>query len=146
MLQDTKALHRTLSDAAVMEYIEKPFDLQKTGWFILHAAIGETPLVYGLIWQETGGLIGHVIFHPYGHNDREIGWVIHPDYWGRGIAREVTAALIEQAKKEHADGCVIECSPQQAVSRRIALKYGFEPMGETEGCMVYRLSFNPTPQ
>lgn len=79
MRQDTEALHPILSDAAVMEYIEKPFDLQKTGWFILHAAIGETPLAYALGWKETGSLIGHIIYHPYGRNDREIGWVIHPD-------------------------------------------------------------------
>lgn len=63
-----------------------------------------------------------------------------------GIASEVTAALTEQAQKEQADGCVIECSPHQSVTCRIAFKYGFEQQGKAEGCMIYRLSFVPTPQ
>lgn len=136
---DTAALHEILSCDEVMEYIEPPFDLEQTRDFIEEAGLCEPPLVYALEWRATETVIGHVIFHKYEENSYEIGWIISRDYWGKGIASEVTASLIKFAKTLNVSSCVIECDPRQMASIRIAQKHGFIYEGEDDGCAVYRL-------
>lgn len=139
MAEDANDLYETLSDEAVMRYIEPPFDLEQTNAFIREAGLCEPPRVYALEWKETGKVIGHVIFHRYEADSFEIGWILKREFWRRGIADEVTKALIEYAKGLEANSCVIECDPKQAASKQIAVKNGFEYEGEDDGCEVYRL-------
>ena len=55
---------------------------------------------------------------------------------------EITDSLVEYTKSlKGFHSCVIECDPEQAVSKRIALKNGFTYEGEDDGCDVYRLRF-----
>lgn len=136
---DASDLYKTLSDEKVMEYIEPTFDMEQTKEFIEEAGLSEPPLVYALEWKENGEVIGHVIFHQYEEDSYEIGWIIRREYWGRGIADEVTKALIEYAKGSDINSVVIECDPEQEVSKHIALKNGFLYEGEDDGCDVYRL-------
>lgn len=136
---DAAQLYEVLSDPQVMEYIEPPFTMEQTENFIETAGLCEPPLVYALLWKETGHVIGHVIFHRHEENSFEIGWIIHRDYWRRCIAGEVTGALIQHAKNAGARSCVIECDPQQAVTSQIARKHGFLYEGHEDGCDIYRL-------
>ena len=96
--------------------------------------------VYALVWEKTGKVIGHVIFHDYEKDSYEIGWIVHKDYWGKGIASEVTASLIEYARAQELDSCIIECDPRQTASVRIAEKYGCVYENEEDDCVVYRLT------
>jgi len=137
--KDVDDLFETLSDEAVMKYIEPPFDMEKTKEFIREAGLCELPLVYALEWKETGKVIGHVIFHPYEEDSYEIGWILNRRYWGKGIADEVTKMLVEHARKLQSNSCIIECDERQAASRHIALKNGFVYEGEDDGCSIYRL-------
>ena len=142
-MDDAADLYKTLSDEKVMEYSEPAFDMEQVKEFIEDAGLCEPPLVYALVWKETDEVIGHVIFHQYEEDSCEIGWIIRHEYWGRGIAGEVTATLAECAKKlDGIHSCVIECDPEQEVSKRIALKHGFVYEGEDDGCDVYRLKFS----
>jgi len=142
-VEDAADLYKTLSDEKVMEYIEPAFDMEQVKEFIEDAGLCEPPLVYALVWKETNEVIGHVIFHQYEENSYEIGWIIRREYWDRGIAGEVTAALVEHARDlDGIHSCVIECDPEQEVSKRIALKHGFVYEGEDDGCDVYRLQFS----
>lgn len=142
-VEDAADLYKTLSDEKVMEYIEPAFDMEQVKEFIEDAGLCDPPLVYALVWKETGEVIGHVIFHQYEEESYEIGWIIRREYWGRGIAGEVTAALVEYASELGGiNSCVIECDPEQEVSKRIALKHGFVYEGEDDGCHVYRLRFS----
>ena len=136
---DASALHEVLSNDEVMEYIEPPFDLEQTYDFIEEAGLCKPPLVYALVWRATETVIGHIIFHKYEEDSYEIGWIIRRDYWGIGIAGEVTASLIEYAKALNISSCVIECDPNQTASIRLAQKHGFIYEGEDDGCAVYRL-------
>ena len=138
--EDAEQLHEVLSNAEVMEYIEPPFTPAQTTDFIKSAGMCEPPLVYALLWKETGTVIGHVIFHRYETDSIEIGWILHKEFWGHGIAGEVTARLVEHAREIGARSCVIECDPLQSASKRIARKYGFLYEGQDEGCDVYRLA------
>lgn len=136
---DTAALYQVLSNKDVMEYIEPPFTFEQTQDFIEEAGLCDPPLVYALVWIATQSVIGHVVFHRYDEIGYEIGWIIDNKHWGKGIATEVTASLIEYAKTLHIKSCVIECDPQQAASIKIAQKNGFIYETEDDGCSVFRL-------
>ena len=133
---DADALYRLLSDPAVMRYLEPPFDRAQTEDFLRRAGLAEPPLIYAA--EENGAFIGHVIYHAYDEQSVEIGWVLLPEYWGRGYASALTERLIDRARQEQ-KSVVIECAPAQAATRRIAGKKGFRTCGSCDGLAVYRL-------
>ena len=133
---DADALYRLLSDPAVMRYLEPPFDRAQTEDFLRRAGLAEPPLVYAA--KENGDFIGYVIYHAYDEQSVEIGWVLLPEYWGRGYASALTERLIGRARQEQ-KSVVIECAPAQAATKRIAVKKGFRACGNCDGLAVYRL-------
>ena len=133
---DADALYRLLSDPAVMRYLEPPFDRAQTEDFLRRAGLAEPPLVYAA--EENGDFIGYVIYHAYDEQSVEIGWVLLPEYWGRGYASALTDLLIDRARQER-KSVVIECAPTQTATRRIARKKGFRACGICDGLAVYRL-------
>ena len=137
--EDEKDLYKVLSDAEVMKYIEPVFDMEKTTDFIKNAGLCEPPLVYAVEILETERVIGHLIFHSYEKSDYEIGWVINRNYWGMGIADELTKAIVEYSKEADIESLVIECDENQAASKKIALKNGFVFEGKTGNLELYRL-------
>lgn len=141
-MTDIDDLYQVYSDERVMMYIEPVFDMQRTKDFIQVTGLCETPLVYAIIWKITGRVIGHVIFHPYERNDYEIGWILNKDYWGMGIADEVTKELINYARHLGVESCVIECDAEQIVSKKIAIKNGFAYECKEGNLERYRLVFD----
>lgn len=137
--EDADDLYQVFSDEHVMKYIEQVFDMEKTKMFVQSAGLCEPPLVYAIVWKITGKVIGHAIFHSYEKNDYEIGWVLSEDYWGMGIADEVTKELINYARFLRLESCVIECDERQMVSKRIAIKNGFVYEDKTDNLERYRL-------
>ena len=136
--QDAEELHTVLSDAEVMCHIEAPYTRRQTAAFIERVNAAEPPLAYAVVWKETGTVIGHLIYHPYDVGSWELGWVLHRDFWRRGIADELTAAVIADAEEHGIPALVIECDPGQSVTRHIAEKHGFRVLGEENGLAVYR--------
>ena len=134
---DADALYRLLSDPEVMRYLEPPFDRAQTEDFLRRAGLAEPPLIYAA--EENGAFIGHVIYHAYDAESVEIGWVLLPEYWGRGYASALTERLIDRARQAQ-KSVVLECAPAQAATRRIALKKGFRACGICDGLTVYRLT------
>ena len=134
---DADALYRLLSDPEVMRYLEPPYDRVQAEAFLHHAGLSEPPLVYAV--EENGSFIGYVIYHAYNAESVEIGWVLLPEYWGRGYASALTDRLIDRARQAQ-KSVVLECAPAQAATRRIALKKGFRACGICDGLTVYRLT------
>ena len=141
-LTDTEDLYQVYSDERVMRYIEPVFDMQRTKEFVQVAGLCEPPLIYAIVWKITGGVIGHAIFHSYEKNDYEIGWILNKDYWGMGIADEVTKGLINYARQLGVESCVIECDAEQTVSKKIAVKNGFVYENKEGNLERYRLILN----
>ena len=133
---DADALYRLLSDPAVMRYLEPPFDREQTEAFLHQAGLTKPPLVYAA--EKNGIFIGYVIYHAYDRGSVEIGWVLLPEYWGRGYASALTDRLIDRARQEQ-KSVVIECAPAQEATKRIAVKKGFRDCGICDGLAVYRL-------
>ena len=132
---DLMPLYRLLSDAKVMEHIEPAFDLEKTEAFLESAGLCDEPLIWAV--EDDGAFIGYVIWHDYDETSCEIGWVLYPEHWGKGYATGLTKELMQRAFSEGKDA-VIECAPAQEVTKHIALKLGFKPMGQRDGCEVFR--------
>ena len=75
----------------------------------------------------------------------EAGWIIHPDHWGQGIAREAMEAALAWFDETHGNqriACMIEAG--HAASEALAAKLGFveyvrhEPEGEAELVLYQR--------
>lgn len=133
---DFQPLHRLLSDPVVMQFLEPPFSEERTRNFMSEVGFCDSPLVYSV--ELKNQFIGYVIYHAYEEDTVEIGWVLLPAFWGKGYASRLTQILIERARRE-GKRVVIECVPQQTVSRHIAEKNGFDYSGRVEGLDVFRL-------
>ena len=136
-IEDLEPLYGLLSDPQVMQYIEPPYTMEQTKSFLHNAGLSDPPLIHAV--EENDSFIGYVIYHDYDEGSVEIGWVLYPEYWGKGCASQLTKHLIERASSSGKD-IVIECVPQQEASKHIAMKYGFEYQGSTENLDVYKLS------
>ena len=115
---DLEPLHRLLSDPEVMRYLEPPFSREQTRAFLERAGLTPEPLILAV---DDGGFAGYVIWHPYDDVSMELGWVLDRSRWGRGYAGELTRLLTDRARRQ-GRGVVIECVPEQTVTRHIAEK------------------------
>lgn len=136
---DGEDLCAILGDAAVMRYIEPPFSREKTQAFLEQEGLADPPRIYAVA-DESDRVAGQVIFHPYDAESWELGWILGRQHRGRGLASAATAALLAHCREMGVAQCVIECHPDQRVTRHIAEKCGFSFAGEAEGLAVYHLS------
>ena len=134
---DYQDLYDTLSDPEVMIYIEPPYSAEQTKKFLFDYGICDDPFVFAAE-NDDGKYLGYVIYHDYDDQSMEIGWLLKRSEWGKGYAKELTKMMIEQAKRE-GKAVVIECDPEQQITKHIAASFGFEYQGEEDDCSVYRL-------
>ena len=85
------------------------------------------PAGYGIIVKGTDTIIGSVDFpRRYEDDVLEIGYILHPDYWGRGYVPEAASALIDLAFKELGLHKIeLTCFGYNVQSQRVAEKLGF---------------------
>lgn len=133
---DLDQLYLLLSDPLIMRFLEEPYSKEQTEQFLACAGLAEAPLIYAA--EKDGEFIGYVIYHDYDLDSIEIGWVLNPSHWGKGYASKLTEQMIEKAGSS-GKHLIIECSPEQNITRHIAFKYGFEHLGTAEGLEVLRL-------
>ena len=137
---DLEPLYALLSDAEVMRYIEPPYTREAANQFLEKAGLSDVPLIYAV--EDADKLfVGYVIYHDAGEDSKEIGWLLKKEFWGRGYAQALTKTLIEKAISEQ-KSVLIECAPEQAVTKHIAKKSGFCYIGQADGCDVYRLAYD----
>lgn len=135
-IRDTDALYALLSNVKVMEYLEPPFSREQTVQFLQEHGLSDSPRIFS-VDNEEGHFIGYVIFHRFDESSVEIGWVLTPEVWGKGYAEQLTVELVKKAQECEKDA-VIECSPDQKVSKKIAVKCGFDYQGQIDGLDLYR--------
>lgn len=124
------------------EYCSDPKVGPNSGWqphtdkrhsrFVLRENFLNNNFAWGIIFEEK--LIGTVSVD----NDRKrmnnrvmsIGYSLSSKYWGRGIMSEAAAAVIEYMFDTYElDGISVYCYPENARSRRVIEKCGFEYEG-----------------
>ena len=85
------------------------------------------PAGYGIVVKGTDKVIGSVDFnHRHEDDVLEIGYTLHPDYWGRGYVPEAARTLIDLAFKElELHKIELSCFGYNLQSQRVAEKLGF---------------------
>ena len=85
------------------------------------------PAGYGIVVKGTDTIMGSVDFnHRHEDDVLEIGYTLHPDYWGRGYVPEATRALIDLGFKELGLHKIeLSCFGYNLQSQRVAEKLGF---------------------
>ncbi len=136
--EDGEALYAVLSDPEVMRYVDVPYSRAQTADFIRRVRAAKAMPVFAVVWKESGTVIGHLIYHPFDRESWELGWILRRDCWGKGIADELTAAALEDARRRGILQLAIECAPEQRASRHLAEKHGFGFSCEKDGLAVYR--------
>lgn len=63
----------------------------------------------------------------------EFGFILHPDYWGRGFASEASRAFVDYAfALPHVSELTADVDPRNAASLRVLDKLGFVVTGTAE--------------
>ena len=85
------------------------------------------PAGYGIVVKGIDKVIGSVDFnHRYADDVLEIGYNLHPDYWGQGYVPEAALALIDLGFKELGLHKIeMSCFGHNLQSQRVAEKLGF---------------------
>ncbi len=126
---DLMAMHAVLSDPRAVEYWSTPPhpDLETTrAW--LGGMIAAPPELSEDFVVELGG---RVIGKAGSYRLPDVGFILHPDAWGRGYAREALAAVIAHvwATRPEIDALTADADPQNARSLRLLESLGFERTG-----------------
>ena len=137
--KDAGDLYEVLSDPEVMKYIEPPYTMEQVEQFMTKVALCDEPGIFAAE-NESGDFVGYVIFHTYDEECMEIGWLLKKKHWGKGYALELTRQLVEETRLLHKKA-VIECVPEQQITRHIALKAGFSFQGIEDGLCVFLKEF-----
>ncbi len=62
----------------------------------------------------------------------EIGWHLHPDVWGRGIATEAARRVLQHARDHQLRRVVAVTHPDNVPSQRVATRIGMTDRGTSE--------------
>ena len=62
----------------------------------------------------------------------EVGWHLHPDFWGHGYATEATSRLLDHAWAHGLDRVVAVTYPQNAASQAVCGRLGMAALGLTD--------------
>lgn len=136
-----------LEDASDMyEYASKPSVGPAAGWAV-HQSVLESEAVirrflqadetWALVHRETGKVIGSIGLHRkttiHGETARELGYVLSPDYEGRGYMTEACLEALRFAFEELAEPFVtVNHFLDNAKSRRVIEKCGFAYQNEID--------------
>ena len=85
------------------------------------------PSGYGITLKGTDKVIGSIDFpHRHGDNTLEIGYLLHPDYWGQGIVPEAGRAMLKVGfELLGLDKIILICYDYNKQSQAVARKLGF---------------------
>ncbi len=128
---DLAALHVVLSDAQAMRYWSTPpHDNLQTTQAWLRGMISAPPQTsHDFIVEHQGMVIGKAGFYQL----PEIGFILHPDYWGRGLAREALEAVIASAFANYPIPKIIaDVDPRNTGSLAVLSRLGFTETGRAE--------------
>jgi RimJ/RimL family protein N-acetyltransferase len=121
---DLQALHAVLSNAAAMRYWSTPLhtDLQQTREW-LDGMIAAAPDVSDdFVVEFQGEVIGKAGCWKL----PEVGYILHPDHWGQGLATEALSAVIGHIFATRAiDAITADVDPRNEGSLRLLAKLSF---------------------
>lgn len=128
---DLAALYAVFSNHDAMRYWDTLAhgDKKQTERFLRAMIDASDDKSDDFVIEYQGGVIGKAGFwhHP------EVGYILHPEHWGKGLAREALRALIARAFDHHGWPHIIaEIDPRNDRSRKLLTGLGFKQTGFAE--------------
>lgn len=143
--EDFEAVHAYASDPVVTRFTSfGPNSEEETRAYLerMAAEAAEQPrrnFTPAIVDRETGRLIGAcgLLSRREGFREYETGYVLHRDWWGRGLASEATRALLAFAFGElGAHRVYATVTPENQASCRVLAKLGFRLEGHQRKDML----------
>ena len=128
---DLEAMHTILSDARAMAYWSSPphTDIDQSRKWLQSMIDIRLPDGEDFIVEHQGRLIGKAGLWRF----PEIGFIFHPDLWGRGFASEALSFVITRAFDAHGLPKVeADVDPRNGSSLRLLSRLGFRETGRKE--------------
>ena len=135
--EDLDDLHAVMSDPRAMRYWSNPE----------HETLDETRRFLGFLCGSPGNgsddwiveLGGRAIGKAGSWAPPEVGFILHPDHWGRGYAFEAMAALVPVLFARHScPALTAEVDPRNGPSLRLLARLGFRETGRAARTMRWR--------
>lgn len=134
---DLDATHRLLSNPVVMRYWSRPEHetLEETRRW-LRELVEPGPDSLDFLVEKDGVVIGKA----GAWRLPEIGYLLHPDHWGQGLAQEAMTALIAHLHRIRPEltHLIAEVDPRNTASLRLLTRLGFVETGRAERTMQWR--------
>lgn len=130
---DAQALFDMRSDERTMRYIGRPLQKDVSEAVELIEKIRSSfaaneSVAWGISFRGQPKLLGNISFWKMdkANHRTEIGYMLHPDYWGQGIMDEAMTAALEYCFRVM-DFHSVEANtaPENAASARLLEKHGF---------------------
>jgi RimJ/RimL family protein N-acetyltransferase len=121
---DAEALHAIFSQPAAMRYWSTPphKDLAQTREWLASMIDAPADQSDDYIVEREGRVIGKAGFWRL----PEIGYILHPDYWGQGLAHEALSAVIPHVFATFpVPALEADVDPRNEASLRLLAKLGF---------------------
>ncbi|HMN06040.1 MAG TPA: GNAT family N-acetyltransferase [Flavobacteriales bacterium] len=99
---DAPAIFRLRSSPEVMRFIPKPLDTRSADSLRMvrefsQAAIAGDAIMWAITVKGSDRLVGYIGYWRImkEHHRAEVGYALHPDLWGQGLASEALEAVLE---------------------------------------------------
>lgn len=128
--EDLDAIHAVLSDPRATRWWSTPphgtLD-QTRDW--LDSMIANGPDHPDLVVELEGRVIGKAGFYAL----PDVGYILHPDVWGMGLASEAVGAVIDHVfRTEEVPVLTADVDPDNSASIRLLERLGFVRTGSAE--------------
>lgn len=128
---DLAAMHAVLSDPRATEWWSTPphFSLEETRGWLDGMVAGNAEGSDDFVIERDGQVIGKAGFYRL----PDVGYILHPDHWGLGLASEAVGAAIGHVfETRDLDDLTADVDPANQASIRLLEKLGFVRTGFAE--------------
>ncbi|WP_149142249.1 GNAT family N-acetyltransferase [Gemmobacter caeruleus] len=134
---DLAAAHRLFSNPAAMRYWSRPEHetLEETRHW-LRFLVEPAPDSVDFLIEKDGVVIGKA----GAWRLPEVGFLLYPDHWGQGLAREAMEAVIAYLAQTRPEvtALIAEVDPRNAASLRLLGRLGFVETHRAERTLLWR--------
>jgi RimJ/RimL family protein N-acetyltransferase len=136
--QDWKAVHEYASQKIVSKYQSWGPNSEEESIAYVNEAVEDcnrdpqNRFVFSIVYKQTNSMIGagELYIRSAVNREGELGYIIHPDYWGKGIATETAHLLVDYGFTHlNLHRIFATCDPRNIGSEKVLKKTGMKLEG-----------------